>query len=69
MERYCGSLRRGIQLQSRRHVYTSINHFILDNIRLSQVKMIYNLQDHQELNLRQPPEQVRPKEFQHPKCE
>ncbi|KAH9889500.1 hypothetical protein C8Q73DRAFT_707899 [Cubamyces lactineus] len=41
MERYCGSLQPAIR--SRRFPYASINRYVLDNARLTQIKHMYDL--------------------------
>ncbi|KAI0326297.1 hypothetical protein GY45DRAFT_1259252 [Cubamyces sp. BRFM 1775] len=43
MERYCGSLQRSIR--SRRFPFASLNRYVLDKARLTQVKHIYDLGD------------------------
>ncbi|PIL32951.1 hypothetical protein GSI_05069 [Ganoderma sinense ZZ0214-1] len=43
MERYCGAL--GPAIRSRRFPYTSLNCFVLDHARLSQIRLLYGLQD------------------------
>ncbi|OBZ68331.1 hypothetical protein A0H81_11890 [Grifola frondosa] len=48
MERYCGSLQPAIK--SRHFPYASIDHYILDAVRLQHIKLIYNMTE--ELALR-----------------
>lgn len=48
MERYCGALQPAIR--SRRFPYSSLNRFVLDNARLTHIKVIYDL--HEALSLR-----------------
>ena len=43
MERYCGSLQRSIR--SRRYPYASLNRYVLDRARLTQIKLRFDLAD------------------------
>lgn len=43
MERYCGALQPAIR--SRRFPYSSLNRYVVDRARLTQIKLRYNLED------------------------
>jgi len=40
MERYCGSLQPAIR--SRRFPYASIDHYVVEDAQLTQIKIVYN---------------------------
>ncbi|KAF8834466.1 hypothetical protein BDN67DRAFT_861609, partial [Paxillus ammoniavirescens] len=61
MERFCGSLQPAIK--SRRHPYASIDRHVVDDARLTQVQLIYNLQS--ELSLTKPPSTLANLSFSH----
>ena len=53
MERYCGSLLPAIK--SRRFPYTSLNRYVLDQARLTHIKLLYDCD--QQLSLQPPTRQ------------
>ncbi|KIJ70560.1 hypothetical protein HYDPIDRAFT_184816 [Hydnomerulius pinastri MD-312] len=67
MERFCGSLQPAIK--SRRHPYASIDRHVVDEARLTQVQLLYNLQS--MLTLTKPPSTLAEQSFSHedyPSC-
>ncbi|KAH9847274.1 hypothetical protein C2E23DRAFT_742220 [Lenzites betulinus] len=52
MERYCGMLQPAIQ--SRRFPYSSLNRYVLDHARLTQIKLMYGPRARSQLNLNPP---------------
>jgi hypothetical protein len=41
MERYCGKLQPAIR--SRRFPYASLDHYVIENAQLTQIKVVYNM--------------------------
>ena len=62
MERFCGSLQPAIK--TRRHPYISISKHVTDETHLTQVQVLYDLQD--QLSLKGSPRSGQ--WFSHPKC-
>lgn len=61
-ERYCGRLLPCIK--SRRHPYQSINHYVTASAHLTQIKLLYNLEN--ELVFQEPPSNSH--QFLHDDC-
>ena len=62
MERFCGSLQPA--LKNRRHPYTCISRYVTDDARLTQVQLLYDLQDQLSFRTKPHPQQS----FVHSDC-
>jgi hypothetical protein len=63
-ERFCGRLLP--EIRSRRHPFSNIDNFIVASAKLSQIKIMYNLDE--ELSLRPKKAEVLRGSFAHPSC-
>ena len=63
-ERFCGRLLP--QIRSRRHPFSNIDNFVVASAKLSQIKIVYNLDE--ELSLRPKKSEALPGSFSHPSC-
>jgi hypothetical protein len=63
-ERFCGRLLP--EIRSRRHPFSNIDNFVVASARLSQIKIVYNLDE--ELSLRPKKAEVQRGSFSHPSC-
>ncbi|KAJ3925902.1 MAG: hypothetical protein NXY57DRAFT_1051582 [Lentinula lateritia] len=63
-ERYCGHLQPAIK--SRRHPFVAIDNYIVLQAQLSQIKLIYGVED--DLSLKPPRSLLPAKHFAHPDC-
>ena len=63
-ERFCGRLLP--QIHSRRHPFSNIDNFVVASAKLSQIKIVYNLDE--ELSLRPKRADVIRGSFSHPSC-
>jgi len=63
-ERFCGRLLP--EIRSRRHPFANIDSFIVESAKLSQIKIIYNLDD--KLSLRPKKADMLCGSFSHPSC-
>jgi hypothetical protein len=63
-ERFCGRLLP--QIHSRRHPFSNIDNFVIASAKLSQIKIMYNLDE--ELSLRPKKAEVIRGSFSHPSC-
>jgi hypothetical protein len=63
-ERFCGRLLP--EIRSRRHPFSNIDNFVVASAKLSQIKIMYNLD--QELSLRPKKAEVLRGSFSHPSC-
>ena len=63
-ERFCGRLLP--EIRSRRHPFSNIDNFVVASAKLSQIKIMYNLDE--ELSLRPKKAEVLRGSFSHPSC-
>jgi hypothetical protein len=63
-ERFCGRLLP--EIRSRRHPFSNIDNFVVASAKLSQIKIVYNLDE--ELSLRPKKAEVLRGSFSHPSC-
>jgi hypothetical protein len=63
-ERFCGRLLP--EIRSRRHPFSNLDNFIVASANLSQLKIMYNLDE--ELSLRPKKAKVLRGSFSHPSC-